>query len=332
MSFATVAMDGPWPPPPHYTYPPSIPSILIHPAHLKFRRNSLSMASRRPSPSSQSSAPPPPTDRNERRNRRQPSYYNQNNQARYSNGGGGGGGAPNRRRSYSYPQEGKRAGGGYGGGRDGSRVTIVLCVFRGASSGFVTTPVTFDRNRTTDEELWGDIRDAFRNELEKPWRRVFLFKHLRIIRPIEFSRNDVPKRLGAGDGSGGGGNDPVPGEHEFMHAYRHPERLRTPHAWVDWFVAFRKDPDKTYGLEFVEGLWADKLAFIAIVFTIAIIVVSIVWCVMGGVLQTVFTVMGFVLTGVAGKIHAYVWTESTLTNRTAEIALVALYYQVSLPG
>lgn len=262
------------------------------------------MAPRRPSPSSQSSAPPPPADRNGKRSRRQPSYYNHNNR------GGGSNGGPNRRRSYSYPQEFKRA--SYGGGRDGAspRITIVLCVFRGASSGFVTTPVTFDRNRTTDEELWSDIRDAFRNELEKPWRRLLLFKHLRLIRPIEFSRNDVPKRLGGSDSG-----DQVPGEHEFMHAYRHPDRLRTPHAWVDWFVQFRRDPDKTYGLEFVEGLWADKIAVIAIIFTIAIIVVSAVWCAYGGNLQTVFTVMGFVLTGIA-----------------AEVALVALYYQVSLPG
>lgn len=100
-----------------------------------------------------------------------------------------------------------------------------------------------------------------------------------------------------------------------MHAYRHPMRLRTTHQWVDWFVDFRHDAEKTYGLEFVEGLWAEKLAFVAIIFTIAIIVVSVVWCVRGGDLQTVFTVMGFVLTGAA-----------------AEIALVALYYQVTLPG
>lgn len=172
----------------------------------------------------------------------------------------------------------------------------------------MTAPVSFDRNRTTDEELWTDIRDAFRNELERPWRRLLLFKHLRTIRPIAFTRNDVPIKMGTDA-------DPVPGEHEFMHAYRHPQRLRTQHDWVDWFVAFRKDPDKTYGLEFVEGLWADKIALFAVLITIAIIVVSAVWCALGGNLQTVFTVMGFVLTGFA-----------------FEIALIALYYQVSLPG
>ena len=55
------------------------------------------------------------------------------------------------------------------------------------------------------------------------------------------------------------------------------------------------------GLEFQEGLWAEKLAIIAILITIAIIVVSIVWVVRGGDLQTVFTVMSFVLTGAAGE-------------------------------
>ena len=55
------------------------------------------------------------------------------------------------------------------------------------------------------------------------------------------------------------------------------------------------------GLEFQEGLWAEKLAIIAIMLTIAIVVVSIVWVIQGGVLQTVFTVMGFVLTGAAGE-------------------------------
>lgn len=71
---------------------------------------------------------------------------------------------------------------------------------------------------------------------------------------------------------------------------------------MDWFVEFdRSDPGKTNGLEFVEGLWAEKLAIIAILATVAIIVVSIVWCVLGGNLQTVFTVMGFVLSLIAGK-------------------------------
>ncbi len=71
---------------------------------------------------------------------------------------------------------------------------------------------------------------------------------------------------------------------------------------MDWFVEFdRNDPSISNGLEFIEGLWAEKLALVAILASVAIVVVSIVWCVLGGDLQTVFTVMGFVLTFVAGK-------------------------------
>ena len=87
-----------------------------------------------------------------------------------------------------------------------------------------------------------------------------------------------------------------------MHAYHHADTIRPDHEWVDFFVRFAdKNPNVPVGLEFVEGLWAEKLAAVAVLITIAIIVVSIVWCVKGGQLQTVFTVMGFVLTGAAGK-------------------------------
>ena len=87
-----------------------------------------------------------------------------------------------------------------------------------------------------------------------------------------------------------------------MHAVHHPDRLRPAHDWVDWFTEFKaSDRGKPVGLEFQEGLWAEKFAIIAILITIAIIIVSIVWVVRGGQLQTVFTVMGFVLSGAAGK-------------------------------
>ena len=87
-----------------------------------------------------------------------------------------------------------------------------------------------------------------------------------------------------------------------MHAYHHPDQIHPDHEWVDWFIDFRAtDPSKTYGLQFVEGLWAEKLAFVAVLITVAIVAVSIVWCVRGGELQTVFTVMGFVLSGAAGR-------------------------------
>ena len=87
-----------------------------------------------------------------------------------------------------------------------------------------------------------------------------------------------------------------------MRAYHHPDTIRPDHEWVHFFVQFAdKNPGVPVGLEFVEGLWAEKLAAIAVLITIAIIVVSIVWCVKGGDLQTVFTVMGFVLSGAAGE-------------------------------
>lgn len=96
-----------------------------------------------------------------------------------------------------------------------------------------------------------------------------------------------------------------------MHCYHHPDRIRTNHEWVDWFVEFERNPERTYGLDFVEGIWAEKLGILAIAVNIAIIIVSTVWVIMGGNLQTVFTVMSFVITAVA-----------------ADIALLALYYQV----
>jgi len=86
-------------------------------------------------------------------------------------------------------------------------------------------------------------------------------------------------------------------------AYHHPEQLRPEHDWVDFFSEFDRSDQRQNGLEFVEGLWADKLAAVAVIATIAIIVVSIVWCVLGGDLQTVFTVMSFVLTLIAGKFY-----------------------------
>ena len=117
-----------------------------------------------------------------------------------------------------------------------------------------------------------------------------------------------------------------------MHAVHHPDRLRPAHDWVDWFTEFKAgDRGKPVGLEFQEGLWAEKLAIIAIVLTIAIIIVSIVWVIQGGQLQTVFTVMGFVLSGAAGEcLWGFHGTDETaLTCFAAEVALVALYFQVT---
>ena len=123
-----------------------------------------------------------------------------------------------------------------------------------------------------------------------------------------------------------------------MHAYHHPDEVRPEHEWVDFFVRLDRSDERQNGLEFVEGLWAQKLAAIAIGFSIAIVTTSIVWCILGGNLQTVFTVMSFVLTLVAGKMAIYFrirhrhWLRLLANCCTAQIALAALYYQVALPN
>ncbi|CAD6587525.1 MAG: hypothetical protein ASARMPRED_003171 [Alectoria sarmentosa] len=190
-------------------------------------------------------------------------------------------GSPKRRRRHS--------GRGYDMPREKplpSKVELQLCVFHGAPSHrWRTAPFTFDRRRDDDRDLWEEIRHIYRDELQG------------------YTPNGVPIPKAAKDD---------PNSHSFMHAIHHPDRLRPAHDWVDWFTEFKaSDRGKPVGLEFQEGLWAEKFAIIAILITIAIIIVSIVWVVRGGQLQTVFTVMGFVLSGAA-----------------AELALVALYFQL----
>lgn len=144
--------------------------------------------------------------------------------------------------------------------------------------------------------------------LEGPARR-YLVLHDTTIDPEDsdpvthqYTPNNVPVRTDPKD---------FPASRALVHAYHHPEQIRPDHRWIDYFVDFDNGDKRQNGLEFVEGLWAEKLGLVAIAASVAIVVVSIVWCVKGGDLQTVFTVMGFVLTFVA-----------------AEIALVALYYQI----
>ncbi|KAA6410303.1 MAG: hypothetical protein FRX48_05724 [Lasallia pustulata] len=227
--------------------------------------------------------------------------------------------------------------------RKGTRVTLILCVFHNSSHIWERTTIKFDPNRTNDRELWKDIRDAYRADLEKPWRRILGFRRVKSVVPCTFSRNGVPIEANVeapacsvpkkppGGNSGGNpralvlmGCSPMAlvlmgcspralvlmGR--FTNTYHDPERLRPEREWVDWFVGFDRKSADEKGLEFKEGLWAEKLAILAILATIAIIVVSIVWCVLGGNLQTVFTVMSFVLTLIA-----------------AQIALAALYFQVA---
>ena len=86
-----------------------------------------------------------------------------------------------------------------------------------------------------------------------------------------------------------------------MHCYHRPKQIRTRHEWVEWFAEFdNTNQAKTYGLEFIEGVWAEKLGLIAIAINIAIIVASVIWAMKGGDLQTIFTIMGFIITAAAG--------------------------------
>ncbi len=118
--------------------------------------------------------------------------------------------------------------------------------------------------------------------------------------------NGVPVRIDPKD---------YPDSKQFLHAYHHPDHIRPDHHWVDWFVAF------------------EKLVVVAILATMAIIVVSVVWCVLGGDLQTVFTVMGFVLGLATGECSQESCNGKQGTDtQEAEIALAALYYQLTLPG
>lgn len=79
-----------------------------------------------------------------------------------------------RDRAYSLPRSKSRR----------SEVTLTLCVFHTTSHNWSTEPFRFDPNRTNDRELWTDIRNTFRMDLQKPWRRVFGFKKVKSIVPI----------------------------------------------------------------------------------------------------------------------------------------------------
>jgi len=74
-------------------------------------------------------------------------------------------------------------------------VTIVLCAYHRRTHGWRTIPLTFDPYRMTDEELWKEIRYIYRTQLQLEWRRIFLFRRLRHIVPIEVSFRDRVKEL-----------------------------------------------------------------------------------------------------------------------------------------
>ena len=66
-----------------------------------------------------------------------------------------------------------------------NKVDLLLCVF-GSMTGhsWRTAPYSFDRRRITDSELWEDLRGLYRDDLQTAWRRILLFKRLKLIAPI----------------------------------------------------------------------------------------------------------------------------------------------------
>ena len=100
---------------------------------------------------SEASSPPPPPDRGRRASARQ---------------------RRPRPRGYSGPREKPR--------RD---VTIIMCVYQQRSHNWHSIPLSFDPYRTTDEELWSQIRDIYRTDLQPAYKRLLGFKKLKYILP-----------------------------------------------------------------------------------------------------------------------------------------------------
>lgn len=189
------------------------------------------------------------------------------------------------------------------------RNIMVLSVYDATTQGWRTMPLKYDVQTTTDKELWLEIRSIYRKHLQNIWRRIFLFKKLRHLMPIqvqtilapiilllivsEYTKNGVPQRTDPKD---------YPDSHAFLYAYHHPHRIQTEKEWVRWFAKMGSETDRTCGLEFKEGLWAEKFGLLVVGAMVADATTCIIWCTKGGDLDTVFTVMGFVLAAEAGKL------------------------------
>jgi len=81
-----------------------------------------------------------------------------------------------RHRAYSLPREKPAS--------RRSEVNLLLCVYRHSTHEWSTEPLRFDPQRVNDRELWTQIRVIYREDLQKPWRRIVGFKKLRHIVPI----------------------------------------------------------------------------------------------------------------------------------------------------
>lgn len=88
-----------------------------------------------------------------------------------------------------------------------------------------------------------------------------------------------------------------------MHAYHHPGRIRRDKLWIGWLVHLKNsgDPGKSYGLEFVEGLWVEKLVHAGSFGSALMLIPTILWPLRGGELGIVFTVLSFVQSWISGE-------------------------------
>lgn len=65
------------------------------------------------------------------------------------------------------------------------KIDLLLCRFNSPSShSWRTAPVSFDRRRIDDRDLWEDIRQTYRMDLQMPWRRIFSLKRVKHIVPV----------------------------------------------------------------------------------------------------------------------------------------------------
>lgn len=64
-------------------------------------------------------------------------------------------------------------------------VHLVLSVCDPSTHEWRTAPVTFDQFKNDDREVWWEIRRAYRQDLQKSWRRWLFFRKLKYIVPIE---------------------------------------------------------------------------------------------------------------------------------------------------
>ena len=74
-------------------------------------------------------------------------------------------------------------------------IHLELCLYHSTRHSWKTEPLRFNPDRINDRELWTDIRDIFRQDIQKPWLRIFGFKKVTSIVPIAVSLKYLQPRL-----------------------------------------------------------------------------------------------------------------------------------------